>query len=171
MKKTKVVKDVAEATGMETVDMPVAEVQQEDLQGLPTIMPIDDESNRLGEVIFTHAKGLIYESVKTDASDNQWITYFAWKTGHRRGYPYKSIDDAIAFLGALKPRGCADWEGTVRLGRMIERHGDAEIWKHCPTMFSDDYYVWMPGATEAIYEWSLTSARKLLGIEPKAAAK
>lgn len=109
-----------------------------------TVLPINDESNRLGNLIVNVCGVKVYEHTRYNGE----VAYFAWEADEARGFMFSSLDDATAYLGLRKPTGCADYNGEVRLGKCVEKFTNGEIWKHT-VVFSNqnsldftDYYVW-----------------------------
>lgn len=127
------------------------------------ILPADDESNRLGDVVFSHDNGEVRRHIRESGVEY----HYAWPLYERRGYRKNSFDEAMQFMKIRKPLGCADWEGTVKLGRCIERGPLGEVWKHnvsVGTFDMYDYYVWMADGTDTKYCHNLSEARELVGI-------
>lgn len=117
------------------------------------------DAQRLGTLEFTHELGSVFKY--TDKFFKE--IYFAWPKGSGRGYECFSLLTAQAFIGLRKPTGCDDFDGEVRLGRMVERNAAGEIWKHVTgSLFTVDYYVWFVGAREARMAFNLSEARKII---------
>lgn len=127
-----------------------------------TVLPINDESNRLGTLIVNTCGVKVYEHTR----HNGEIAYFAWETDEARGFMFPTLDNAAAYLGLRKPTGCADYNGEVRLGKCIEKFPNGEIWKHTRTAeihdFTDYYVWWNNGGCS--FALSLADAREMAGI-------
>lgn len=120
-----------------------------------TVIPADHASNRLGVLVRTSWGGEIY---KLERGATVPEIYFAWPEGDRRGYRFDDFDGAAKTIGMVIPIGCSDYDGKVRLGKMIERHGENEIWKHG----NHTYFVWTHGIAYTFY--SLGEARASIGV-------
>lgn len=129
------------------------------------ILPITHESNRLGELVLEHELGKVY------SYENR---FYAWPNDNR-GFRFNSLFLAAKHLGIKKPTGCEDYHGKVRLGRMIERGPNGEIYKAvmpATVSYMDhvDYYFW-PKEGEAVYCLNFSEARKMAGIEADLSTK
>lgn len=121
------------------------------------ILPINHESNRRGFLLVMHELGLIYE----DSGK-----FYAWPPDMKRGFSYKSLEEAAKHLGLKKPTGCSDYDGKVKLGRLVERGPDGDIYKHQVSRWAHVYYVWRKDeeVSEAMFCVSLKDAREKAGI-------
>ncbi len=90
--------------------------------------------------------------------------YFVWRLRadgeSQAGEFFPTYEEAMNSLGFRKPTGCSDWEGNVRLGRMIERGTLGAIYKVSPT----EYYVWPNDSSLACDCPNLTRARERAGV-------
>jgi hypothetical protein len=121
-------------------------------------LPIDDESNRLGQVVMIHDDYRVYQHNDV---------FFVWFKGDGRGFPAPTMDDAYNACGIYKPTGYADYEGTIRVGKLLEKGPNGvEIWREVlgkPGKNPLDYYVW--NSTGLVSQAaSLGLARQYAGI-------
>lgn len=142
-------------------------------------LPVDCEANRLGIAVYDGELGQVRE--KTREKDGIKFYHYWLPDGSNGRCAHK--DGAFEKIGLVKPVGCDDFEGKVRLGKVIEQHTiddygtkvHCEIRKHvvpAVVALSTYYYAWN-GGTEALKTSNLADARRHIGIvvETKVAPK
>ena len=116
------------------------------------VPPIDHESNRLGTIVHEHDGHQIRRHKDI---------FFVWFATAGRGRKYTNLYQAAEHIGLQKLVGYADFEGTIKAGKLLERGPNGEIWKDTSGR-STTYYVWINGTAHCFS--ALYAARAAAGI-------